>query len=157
MTQQNRTGLASDIATKINDNAAGEISAQDVRDLLTDLSDSNLNLFEPNEYTKTQNFNATTLVDGAGISWDLESNQVTSVTLAGNRTLNNPTNMVDGATYILIVKQDGIGGRTLSFGANYKWPSGTAPTLSTGINAIDIITFVSDGTNMYGVFQGDFA
>jgi hypothetical protein len=109
------------------------------------------------EYTKQQNFNATTLSDAANISWNLDDNQVASVTLAGNRTLDNPTNMKDGATYILTVKQDVTGTRTLSFGSAYKFPGGTAPTLSTGTNQIDIITFISDGTNMYGVAQFNFS
>jgi hypothetical protein len=109
------------------------------------------------EYTRTQNFNATTLTDGASISWDLSQNQVCSVTLAGNRTLAAPTNQVDGATYILIVKQDATGSRTLTFNSTYKFPGGTAPTLSTGANDVDIVTFVSDGTNMYGVSQLDFS
>jgi len=110
-----------------------------------------------NEWTATQNFNATDLSDGANISWDASANQVCEVTLAGNRTLDNPTNMVDGGTYILFVKQDATGSRTLSYGANYLWPSGAAPTLSTGANAVDILYFVSDGTNMYGTFIGNFS
>ena len=110
------------------------------------------------EYTKTQNFNATTLSDGANISWDLESNQVCSVTLGGNRTLDNPTNMVDGATYILTVKQDGTGTRTLAYGNAYLWEGGTAPTLTTtATTGVDILTFVSDGTNMFGVIAQDFS
>ena len=81
---------------------------------------SGASLSVANEWTKTQNFNATTLSDGASIAWDLESNQVCSVTLAGNRALANPTNLVDGATYILIVKQDATGSRTLSYGTAYR-------------------------------------
>lgn len=103
------------------------------------------------EYTRTHNFNATTLTDGANISWDLSQNQVASVTLGGNRTLSNPTNKVDGAVYILIVRQDGTGGRTLSFSSDYKFAGGTAPTLTTTASKADIMTFVCDGTNMYGV------
>ena len=102
------------------------------------------------EWTKTQNFNATTLTDGANISWDASANQVASVTLEANRTLDNPTNMKDGATYILTVKQDETGSRTLAYGTAYKWPGSATPTLSTAASAIDILTFVSDGTNMYG-------
>ena len=108
------------------------------------------------EWTATQNFNATTLTDAANISWDASVNQVASVTLAGNRTLDNPTNLKNGATYILTIKQDATGSRTLAYGTAYKFPGSTAPTLTTAANAVDIITFVSDGTNMNGVFQGDF-
>jgi hypothetical protein len=116
-----------------------------------------LYLATANEYTKTQNFNATTLTDAANISWDLESNQVAKVTLAGNRTLDNPTNMVDGATYILRVIQDGTGSRTLAYGSAYKWAGGTAPTMTTTAAAIDILTFISDGTNMFGVSSLEFS
>lgn len=103
------------------------------------------------EYTRAHNFNATTLTDAANISWDLSQNQVAAVTLGGNRTLSNPTNQVDGAVYILEVKQDATGNRTLSFDTAYKWPGGTAPVVTPTANKISILTFISDGTSMYGV------
>ena len=103
------------------------------------------------EFTKTQNFNATTLVDGASISWDASANQVTSVTLGGNRTLAAPTNLVDGAVYLLMIIQDGTGSRTMSFNAVFKFTGGTAPTLTTTAAAKDILVFYSDGTNMYEI------
>jgi len=103
------------------------------------------------EFTKTQSFDATTLVDGASISWDASANQVTSVTLAGNRTLAAPTNLVDGAVYLLMVIQDGTGSRTLSYNAVFKFTGGTAPTLTTTAAAKDILVFYSDGTNMYEI------
>ena len=98
-----------------------------------------------------------TLTDAANISWNLNNGSVATVTLAGSRTLDNPTNMKTWGTYILRVIQDATGSRTLAYGAAYKWPSGTAPTLSVGANDVDILTFVSDGTNMYGVIQKDFS
>ncbi len=98
-----------------------------------------------------------TLTDGANISWDLDSGGAATVTLAGNRTLDNPTNMKNGATYYVIVKQDATGTRTLAYGSAYKWPGGTAPTLSTTGNDIDILTFISDGTSLFGVGQLDFS
>jgi len=91
------------------------------------------------------------------VSWNLEENQVTELILDGNLVLDNPTNQVAGATYIITLTQDGTGSRTLSFGTAYKFPGGTAPTLTTAGGAIDIITFISNGTSMFGVFQGDFS
>jgi len=124
----------------------------------TELFGSDVLTATAREYTKTQNFNMTTLSDGANISWDLSQNQVAVVTLAGNRTLDAPSNQVAGATYILIVKQDGTGSRTLNTSASaYKFPGGTEPTLSTGANAVDILTFVSDGSSMLGVAQLNFS
>lgn len=106
-----------------------------------------------NEYTATQNFNATTLSDGATINWDASANQVCSVTLAGNRTMAAPTNLVDGAFYHLTVIQDGTGSRTLTWNAVFKWPSDTAPTLTTTASEQDEFTFRSNGTNLYLVGQ----
>lgn len=108
-------------------------------------------------YTKTQNFGLTTLTDAATIAWDASSNQVAGVTLGGNRTLGNPSNKQAGATYILIVKQDATGNRTLAYNSVFKFPNGVTPVLSTAANAIDILTFVCDGTNMYGVCQKAFS
>ena len=103
------------------------------------------------EFTKTQNFNATTLTDAATIAWDASSNQVTSVELGGNRTFGAPTNLIDGGVYVLMVKQDVTGTRTATWNAVFKWTNGLTPTLSTGGSAKDIFTFLSDGTNLYEI------
>lgn len=103
------------------------------------------------EYTAAHNFRGAILTDAATITWDLSSNQVASVTLGGNRTLANPTNMKNGGVYILFVRQDGVGGRTLAYGNAYRWPTGNLlPVLTATANRTDILTFVSDGTRMYG-------
>lgn len=94
-------------------------------------------------------FPETTLTDGANISWDVSTNQCTKVILAGNRTLDNPTNLKAGAQYIIRVIQDGTGGRTLTWSANYRWTDGSEPVLSTAANAVDVFYGVSDGTYMY--------
>ena len=109
-------------------------------------------------YTKQQNFGTATLVDGANISWDLDDEQAAKVTLDGNRTLDDPTNMVDGGTYILRVIQDGVtGSRTLAYGSAYLWVGGVAPVLSTAVDSVDLITFTSDGTSMFGVISKGFS
>ena len=102
-------------------------------------------------FTTAHGFSGTTLTDGASISWDLAANQVATVTLAGNRTLTNPTNKVNGNVYMLVVKQDATGGRTLSFGTDYKFAGGTAPTVTATASKADVLTFLCDGTNMLGV------
>ena len=104
-------------------------------------------------YTQTQ-----TLVDGATIDWDMDAGSVAVVTLAGNRTMNAPTNLKNGGTYILRVIQDATGTRTLTWNSVFKWPgNGTAPTLTTAADGIDIFTGVSDGTNIYCSSLLDFA
>lgn len=102
-------------------------------------------------------YSTQTLTDATNISWDLSLGAFAEVTLTDNRILDNPTNMVNGASYILLIKQDGVGGRTLTFGDAYKFPDGTDPTLSTDANAVDIVAFLSDGTSLYGSFTGNFS
>lgn len=46
---------------------------------------------------------------------------------------------------------------TLTLPAAIKWPSGTAPTLTTGAASIDILSFYFDGTTYYGLASQDFS
>ena len=103
------------------------------------------------EFTKTQNFDATTLTDAASISWDASANQVTSVTITDSRTMAAPTNMVDGGVYVLTVIQDSTGGYTMSWNAVFKFAAATAPTVTSTADARDVFVFISDGTNMYEI------
>ena len=83
------------------------------------------------------------LTDGTSIAVDFNAGQNFAVQLAGNRTLESPTNCVAGQTGSVFIIQDGTGGRTLSYGGNWKFPAGTAPTLSTAISAVDRIDYIA--------------
>lgn len=82
-----------------------------------------------------------TLTDGANISLDLDSGFDFTVTLGGNRTLDNPSNVTVGQRGRIRVVQDGTGSRTLSFGSNYEFAGGTAPTLTTTASAEDVLYY----------------
>ena len=73
---------------------------------------------------------------------------------AGNITsFANPTSLINGAVYNLILVQDATGSRTITaWGTAYKFPGGVKPVLSTAANAIDVITFLCDGVNLYGSY-----
>lgn len=58
---------------------------------------------------------------------------------------------------ILVMIQDATGSRTTTWPASVKWPSGTAPTLSTAASSVDIIEFYYDGTNYYGTSSLNFS
>jgi len=94
------------------------------------------------EITQSARAAITTLTDAASISIDFDTAQNFSVTLAGNRTLESPSNIDPGQTGSIFVIQDTTGGRTLSFGSVWKFAGGTAPTLSTGTSATDRIDYV---------------
>lgn len=86
-----------------------------------------------------------TLVDGATITPDWDDGNVQKVVLgAVGRTMANPSNIQIGATYILIVVQDGSGSRTITtWGTAYEFPGNTAPTLTTTADYADVITLVA--------------
>jgi hypothetical protein len=102
--------------------------------------------------TKAAKADIGTLTDGATITPDFDANQNFSVTLAGNRTLANPSNIDAGQTGSIFVVQDGTGSRTLSFGSYWDFAGGTAPTLSTAAGAVDRIDYiVRTGTSIHAV------
>ena len=97
-------------------------------------------LADANVFTKAQTVTPVVLTDAASIATDAATSNHFTVTLAGNRTLANPTNLVNGVILNWKIKQDGTGSRTLAYGSKFKWAGGTAPTLSTAANARDFIT-----------------
>jgi hypothetical protein len=88
----------------------------------------------------------TTLTDGATIDWDMATQSVAKVTLAGSRTLNAPTNGSTGQFCSLLIIQDGTGSRTLTWNAVFEFTTDTAPTLTTTAGLADLFTFRYNGT-----------
>lgn len=85
------------------------------------------------------------------INW--ATSGVQKLTLSANCTISfsNPN---EGGFYFLELRQDGTGGRTVTWPANVKWAGGTAPTLTTTANRTDLITFYFDGSYYCGVVSG---
>ena len=84
------------------------------------------------------------LSDGSTITVDFSTASHFSVTLGGNRTFGDPSNVSNavGSSGSIFITQDGTGSRTASFHSDYKFVGGTAPTLSTAANAVDRIDYV---------------
>jgi hypothetical protein len=82
------------------------------------------------------------LTDGTNISVDFNVGQNFTVTLAGNRTLDNPTNCVAGQVGSIFITQDGTGSRTLAYGSSWDFAGGTAPVLSTDAAAVDRLDYI---------------
>lgn len=98
------------------------------------------------------------LTDAATISISFASNSTFSVTLGGNRTMDNPTNAVAGMTGSIFISQDATGGRTLAWSSYWDFPNGTAPTLSTTANAVDRIDYiVRSSTSIQAVFTANYS
>jgi hypothetical protein len=78
--------------------------------------------------------------------------------LGGNRTLANPTNLTAGQSGSIFIVQDGTGSRTLAYGNQYDFIGSTAPTLSTGANAVDRIDYIVRTTgSIHCVFTANYS
>jgi cytochrome c1 len=100
-----------------------------------------------NTFTKAQRGSITVLTDGATITPDFSLNNHYEVTLGGNRTLANPTNVVAGQSGVIRVVQDGTGSRTLAYGSNFKFSNGAAPVLTTTANAVDLLVYFVESSS----------
>jgi hypothetical protein len=79
-------------------------------------------------------------------SWtpDWDNGNVQTMELTGATTINNNSSNIEvGATYIIILKQDAEGTHTVSWGSQYKFPAGQAPTITTTANKADVITLIA--------------
>ena len=92
-------------------------------------------------FTAAQRGSITTLTDGATITPDFAVANNYSVTLAGNRTLANPTNLTAGQSGCIYITQDGTGSRTLAYGSDWDFGGGTVPTLTTTAAAVDVLAY----------------
>ena len=90
---------------------------------------------------------------------DLATSNLFDVVLTENvtaLTFSNLSALTVGETVTLVLAQDATGSRTFAFPASIKWAGGAAPTLSSGANEIDVLTFITvdGGTTWYGMLAG---
>ena len=67
--------------------------------------------------------------------------------LTENTTLAEPSNMEAGAIYVLHLVQDATAAKTLAFNAAFLLAGG-AFTITAATDAVDMLVFYCDGTNM---------
>lgn len=85
---------------------------------------------------------------------DLANGSVQVLTLTGNCTYTFPT-PVAGKSFTLIQKQDATGSRTVTWPASVKWPSATAPTITSTASKVDKFVFTAiDGSSWLGSVAG---
>ena len=107
-------------------------------------------------FTAAQRGTVSALTDGATITPDFAVANNFSVTLGGNRTLANPTNLTTGQSGVIRIAQDATGSRTLAYGSYWKFPGGTAPTLTTTASAVDVLAYyVDNGTRITARLMAD--
>jgi hypothetical protein len=104
-------------------------------------------------YTSQQNFTGVSTTSSSNsTAWNLSTAQSAFQSMTENTTLANPSNQVNGGTYVFQFIQNASAAKTLAFGTNYIWNSSGAPTISATLSSVLICTFVSDGTKMRGAY-----
>ena len=92
------------------------------------------------------------------ITLDFRTANNFSTTLTGNVTFANPSNISAGQSGVIFITQDGTGSRTAAFGSYWDFSEGTAPTLSTGASAVDMIAWIArSSTKISAQFTGNFS
>jgi hypothetical protein len=82
------------------------------------------------------------LTSGANIALNLNSGVNFTLTLAHDGQLDNPTNKKDFQSGLIIVTQDGTGGRDLSFGTDYVTTGDLTVTVDTTAGRVTALQYV---------------
>lgn len=94
------------------------------------------------------------LIDAEEVAIDASLGNVFSVTLEANRFIGNPTNPVNGQNIKIRIKQDATGGRSVGWGSDYDFGDAPEPSLSTGANMVDIVSFTYNSDISKWTFDG---
>lgn len=128
----------------------GNISSANVDSTIATIAGSqtltNKTLTKPTVNGSVQSLTSDT--DGATVTFNMASSNVHTVTLAGNRTLA-VSNVTVGQWFVVILKQDGTGSRTVTWFSTINWAGGTTPTLTTTADYSDTFVFHCTATNTY--------
>jgi len=147
------TGVATFLGTPSSSNLAAAVTGETGTGALVFGTTPTLTNPTITNYTET----LYTASGSGNITIDLANGTVQRITATGSTTIFMP---VVGAakSFVLMVKQDGTGSRSVGFSAQVGytlyWPGGVAPTLSTTANSVCMLSFFSDGTSWYGAVGG---
>ena len=92
-------------------------------------------------FTAAQRGTVVALTSGATITPDFAAAQNFSLTLGVNATLANPTNLNAGQSGVIVITN---GAYTMAFGGHWKFPGGTAPSLTQ--SGTDVLAYYVDSS-----------
>ena len=93
---------------------------------------------------------------GTAYTLDLSTTNIFDLTLNNNATFtfSNPPSIGTSYSFTIVLHQDSVGSRTVTWPSSAKFTDNTYPILTTTANQVDILTFftVDGGTRYYGSF-----
>ena len=92
-----------------------------------------------------------TVTSSSTISLTSGTVQTATLTASTACTFTMPT-ATAGKSFVLLLKQAASTGNGTATFTGVKWASSGAPTITATAGKMDILTFVSDGTNWYGSY-----
>lgn len=100
-----------------------------------------------------------TASSGSSLTLDIAAGTTQDITLDSSSvalSLSNPAASGKAGQMTIIIRQDGTGGRTITWPGSVLWAGGTAPTLSGGASAVDIFQLMTSdgGTSWFGSTLG---
>lgn len=129
----------------VSPDGAGNTCQMNASGLFTALLVGSKSYYQPTMYV---------LTDAATTVYQVDDGDIAQWTIGGDRSFMFAGPRI--GTKTLIITQGGLGGHTVSWDANILWPEGTEPTLSTEAGAIDIISFVGNGSKYFGTLLNNF-
>jgi len=93
---------------------------------------------------------STSTVASSTSSIDFNESNFSNLSLTTATYIDNPSNLKSGTTYTLVITS---GSLISNFNTAWKFASGATPTFSNGT---DVLTMVSDGSNLYATALTDF-
>jgi hypothetical protein len=139
------------IAAQANITSTGTLASLIVSGTANLNSTSNVANLVLNKYNELLPASANT---STSISPDLSTGSIFKYTANASFTFNALTNAVSGSSAVVVITQDGTGGRTLTSTMLF---AGASKTLSTAAAAVDIISVFYDGTNYYATLSKGYA
>jgi len=113
--------------------------------------DSSASLHIVGQYYSRMYDDGTFSASTCSVDWSSGNEHKAILSTASTISFANP---VTGGRYVLLLKQDSTGSRTMTWPAAVLWPNGGgAPTLSTTGSKTDLFTFFYDGTNYFGNYS----
>lgn len=103
--------------------------------------------------TTVTNYTETLYTATGNTTVSLTNGTVQKITTSGATTITLPAS-VSGKSFSIMVSYAAADTLTWAGGSTLKWAQGVTPTPTSATGKIDIFSFYQDGTNTYGIVNG---